>query len=193
MKVFSGLGVFLAAALTACSSTPEGEPVGEAAPVKDERVIEAPAFHFRSGDLVLGSFDPHSIGADLFNPCAEITDEEFAAAGFSGKQDLGYDPATQKAACFFATEDPDIQVGFLTTAANRDTSSEQAHFLDGIDSGNIPGAYFYEPDMGAGICFAVVDTERGAFGAAANSYFLDTDVTPLCERASRALQALYNL
>ncbi|WJY67697.1 DUF3558 family protein [Corynebacterium auris] len=182
------VAVCVATTLAACNSPQAQQPANEAAPVE-----EVPAFHFQSGDLVLGDYDPYTIGENLFNPCAEITDEEFAAAGFVGKDDLGYDPIAQKSACMFETEDRDVHVGFMTNAANREISAAQARFIEGIDAGDIPGVYFYQPQVDSGVCFAVVDTERGAFSAVANSFFADADVIPLCERASRSLQALYNL
>ncbi|WP_196794469.1 DUF3558 family protein [Corynebacterium timonense] len=182
------VAVCVATTLAACNSPQAQQPANEAAPVE-----EVPAFHFQSGDLVLGDYDPYTIGENLFNPCAEITDEEFAAAGFVGKHDLGYDALAQKASCFFESDDPDIRVGFIANAANRETSGAQARFIEGIDAGNIPGVYFYQPQFDAGVCFAVVDTERGAFGTVASSVFPDADVVPLCERASRSLQALYSL
>ena len=41
-------------------------------------------FQFESGFLEFGEFDPYTLGNDIFNPCTEITEEEFAAAGFEG-------------------------------------------------------------------------------------------------------------
>ncbi|WP_172812403.1 DUF3558 family protein [Corynebacterium timonense] len=195
MNALRSLVVCVVAGLAACGSAPANEPLTGAEPTTTGPVQagEVSAFHFRSGDLVIGEFDPHTIGSDLFNPCAEISDEEFAAAGFVGKIDLGYDSTMQRASCFFETDNPDIHVGFLSTAADRAASSQQARFIEGIDPGDIPHVYFYEPPAGGGVCFAVVDTVRGAFGASATSYFPDEDVTSLCEQASRALQALYSL
>ena len=39
-------------------------------------------FEFESGFLEFGDFDPYAIGDDGFNPCTEITEQEFATAGF---------------------------------------------------------------------------------------------------------------
>ena len=48
--------------------------MGEAAePVVEVVQPEAPAFHFASGTLELGDFDPATLGDDLFDPCTELS------------------------------------------------------------------------------------------------------------------------
>ena len=53
-------------------------------PVTEVAEPEVPAFHFASGTLELGDFDPATLGDDLFDPCTEISAEEYAAAGMTG-------------------------------------------------------------------------------------------------------------
>ena len=47
-------------------------------------------FEFASGFLEFGDFDPYTIGDDGFNPCTEITEQEFAAAGFEQMRYYAY-------------------------------------------------------------------------------------------------------
>ncbi len=47
-------------------------------------------FEFESGFLEFGDFDPYTIGDDIFNPCTEITEQEFAAAGFEQMRYYAY-------------------------------------------------------------------------------------------------------
>lgn len=61
-----------------------GRGVTPAESVSTDDTVEAgpPAFHFESGTLELGDFDPNEIRDVLFNPCEEISAAEYAAIGF---------------------------------------------------------------------------------------------------------------
>ena len=65
-------------ALSGCAS----DPIESAESAAE--VAEVPAFHFVSGTLELGEFDPATLGDDLFDPCTEISAEEYAVAGMTG-------------------------------------------------------------------------------------------------------------
>ena len=65
-------------------TSPKGEAPAPSAPdagSESDTGLEVPAFHFASGDLVLGDFDYEAIKDSMFDPCEEISEEEFAAAG----------------------------------------------------------------------------------------------------------------
>ncbi|WP_115684979.1 DUF3558 family protein [Corynebacterium senegalense] len=178
-----------AAGLAGCGSV-EGEAAGGAS---TSVAAEPAAFHFESGDLALGEFDPHAIGDGLFDPCAEISDEEFAAAGFSGKHSLGYDAVTQRSGCYFESADDRVMVGFVSTAANKDVAMQQAEVVTDANLGTVPGIYVVIPRQGGGDCYAIVDTVRGALAAAASSVDVNEDSAHLCAEARHGLEALYSL
>lgn len=147
-----------AVALSGCSSDPF-EPVAEVAEP------EAPAFHFASGTLELGEFDPTTLGDDLFNPCTEISAEEFAAAGMTGVEPLKDVNAADNGAkgC---TASPLLPGTFRTVIANPASqgaleAEENRRVSSDYDSG-VPGLYAHwvESDEGK-FCFAQVDTVRG--------------------------------
>ncbi|WP_291314894.1 DUF3558 family protein [Corynebacterium sp. UBA2622] len=164
---------------------------GEAAPAETVAQEEQPAFHFKSGDLVLGEFDPYTIGDDLFNPCEEISDEEFAELGLHAKRDLGYNPVTQKAGCYFKPDDPRVQIGFVSNAANKLIVLSKMKLHSENDWGSVPGAYVFEHPNLQGNCYAMVDTERGAFGTNAVSVSID-DQNYLCALAQDGLERIYS-
>lgn len=186
MKIARGYALVLGAALAACAPQPSGEP----APAT---TTEAPAFHFQSGDLPLGEFDPHTIGDNLFDPCSEISDAEFAEAGFSGKNDLGFDSFRQLGGCYFNTENPDIAIGFVSNAANRDIVTSQEEPIPEIGSASVPGVYFARTRSGETDCYAAVDTVRGGFGVNVVSLDPTISLQESCDLARSGLEALYQL
>ena len=89
VAVAGSFGLLATAGLLAgCSGSAEtASPIAASSTLPIEAVETADpasprAFLFESGVLEFGDFDPYSIGENLFNPCTEITAEEYAAAGF---------------------------------------------------------------------------------------------------------------
>ena len=196
MKPFWGFFFACLTTLSGCALQQSDAEVahggGEAAPVETTGAGEPPAFHFKSGDLVLGEFDPYSIGGDLFNPCEEISDEEFAELGLHGKRDLGYNPVTQKAGCYFDSGDPHISLGVVATAANRDISTRKGRIVGESGTTDVPGSYSVEPGGSSGDCYAAVDTTRGAIGVNTSSLDPRHSVKQLCELAEGKLNGFYS-
>ncbi|WJY67806.1 hypothetical protein CAURIS_04450 [Corynebacterium auris] len=180
--------VALATGLAGCSAPAPNEPIS---PVAEPAPAPA-AFHFDSGDLPLGEFDPYTIGDNLFDPCAEISDAEFAAAGFTK------DPNGQAAwfdagltGCGILTEDPYVGIGLMANAANLYLIERKTPRIAGIESSIIPGAVAVGSNSGASTCFFVVETTRGTFAAYAGDL---TDSSPQeanCIEARRILEAFY--
>ena len=123
-------------------------------------------FEFESGFLEFGDFDPYAIGDDIFNPCTEISEQEFAAAGFDQMQyDDGNNPFSQGiASCDFGGVRADGAIsGFHVGVINRAIAEERSLVLSGYISDLLPALYVARPvDNLEGVCFAQVDTVRGA-------------------------------
>lgn len=187
MKIARGYALVLGAALAACAPEPGGEPAPEATAV-------APAFHFQSGDLPLGEFDPHTIGDNLFDPCSEISDAEFAAAGFS-KDPSG--PIDQSAiglkSCPIETDDPAELLGLIANAASADIIAAESPRISNVNSVLIPSAFAVAGTTGDASCFFVVETERGSLAGYAGSLFQDAPATDLCPRAKEILESFYSV
>ena len=96
--VAGGLLAGCAGAEVGVESATDAHGIGEAAresgadqPAADDAAPRG--FEFESGFLEFGDFDPYTLGDDIFNPCTEITEQEFAAAGFEAMQyDDGNNP-----------------------------------------------------------------------------------------------------
>ena len=126
-------------------------------------------FEFASGFLEFGDFDPYAIGDDIFNPCTEITEEEFAAAGFEQmRYDDGNSPFSRGiASCDFGGARADGAIsGFHVGVINKAIAEERDLVLSSYTSDLLPELYVTRPGSNSeGICFAQIDTVRGAFTA----------------------------
>lgn len=180
------------AGLGAPSSGETDDPLAEPAEAYE---MAAPAFHFESGTLELGDFDPATLGDDLFDPCTEITEAEFAAAGMTGVEPLHGGRAYENGATG-CTASPALPGTFRTVIAN--PANEEVLQQDEIrhvtrpSSSGIPGLFTHWPDSETGkSCLAQVDTVRGglAIWVSINSR-RETDDDP-CELAADSLNGLY--
>lgn len=201
-------GAVLVVALAGCSSelqdhgTPAELPAGSAAadtqtsaqaPADD---ADRPAFHFASGDLVLGDFNYEDIAGNIFNPCEEISAEEFAAIGFEKDEKVVRKRAEDKVACQLSDIEGknEIYRGVFSGPATRDEAPMQAEVFSTDASELVPGVYTHgtrtvEGDM----CFAAVDTERGQFAAVAGDIESSIPQEERCDEAVRILESLYSL
>ncbi|WP_288832374.1 DUF3558 family protein [uncultured Corynebacterium sp.] len=185
MKIARGYVLVLGAVLAACAPQPSGEP----APAT---TTEAPAFHFQSGDLPLGEFDPHTIGENLFDPCSEISDAEFAEAGFS-KDPSG--PIDQSAiglkSCPIETSSDVLGYGLISNRADSEIIESKTPRLPKFQSDVLPDAFAVSGVNGEPPCYFAVETERGTFAAYAGSLFPDADIDQLCLEAQNVLESFY--
>ena len=126
------------------------------------------AFVFDSGVLEIGDFDPYALGDDLFDPCTEITAEEFAAAGFDNVQPIPEEYAGLArglSSCDVESNEGFSNPIFMNNNANREHVQSMTGLL-GYSSEILPSLYTYGPRGGQGIdCFAQVDTNRGGLVA----------------------------
>ena len=134
----------------------------------DSTRSEPRGFQFESGFLEFGEFDPYAIGDDVFNPCTEITEEEFGAAGFRQMEyDDGRNPFSQGIpSCDFVEAQSDIAGGFYGGVIDRAIAEERELILPEYVSKLIPELYAMRASNGiGGRCYVQIDTGRGAFGA----------------------------
>ena len=175
-------------ALAGCASDP-------AETVAEDAESEAPAFHFASGTLELGEFDPTTLGDDLFDPCTEISAEEFAAAGMTGVEPLKGGNAAENGAkgCM---ANPVLPGTFRTVIANPASeavlSKEENRRVSSDYDSAVPGLYVHwvENDGGKS-CFAQVDTVRGGIVVSVSINSRRKTNDDPCALATESLEALY--
>ena len=171
--VSGGLLVGCAGAEVGVESTSDSTEVGE---VSQQRGSDQPTtagvaprgFEFASGFLEFGDFDPYTLGDDIFNPCTEITEQEFAAAGFEQMRYYDADDPFSNgiASCEFGGPSDDASAGgFYGGQIDRTIAEERGLVIPKFSSASIPELYVIRSKIGMeGTCYAQIDTRRGSFG-----------------------------
>lgn len=152
------------------------------------------AFHFKSGVLEIGDFDPYTLGDNIFDPCTEISPEEFAAAGFDNVEPLPEE---------YAGLAKGLSVCTLTSHANVESElignnnssfaelSERLQIRSEYKSKLIPSIFVYEPPGGHGLsCYAQVDTKRGGIVASSGTSYSHASEPDICATAVANLEKL---
>lgn len=200
MKRFAILSTALCVMLSGCTTeqplnddtTPNIESGTPSESAADKP--QAQAFVFESGVLEIGDFDPYTIGDDIFDPCTEITQEEFAAAGFEDVEPVleKYPEITQgRSSCIINPGHGSLTLAFMNSNKSRE-HFESLTDLDETVSDLIPTLITFGPDSGlSSACFAQVDTKRGALVAMASGLEGYTTREDSCSRATSAIEALY--
>lgn len=152
-------------------------------------------FQFESGFLEFGEFDPYAIGDDVFNPCTEITEEEFAEAGLEQMAfDDGNNPFSRGIpSCDFGGIRKDGSIsGFHVGVMNRAIAEERQLVLTDYGSDLLPELYVTRPSgISEGACFAQVDTARGAFKAHAGGPQSRVDRDQACAMAIENVEKIF--
>ena len=189
------------------SEVESASEAGEVAEAARESGADQPAadddaaprgFEFASGFLEFGDFDPYTLGNDIFNPCTEITEDEFAAAGF---EQMHYDPRDRAtlsngiSVCSFGGIKADrVSVGFSNGNLDRALANEASLILTGYRSELLPELYVVKSKSGRrSICYTQVDTVRGGFGSQAVDLSGQLDQERVCERAISAFEELFQI
>lgn len=172
----------------------EGETEGESSASEPEaQNADSPrAFVFESGKLEFGDFDPYTIGNELFSPCTEITDAEFAKAGFHGKGKLMTHRAGDITGCAFDERDGHWYFGssFSSSNLNYQLHLEADLVLHQYGSDIVPEIYVVKGTWSGG-CYAQIDTVRGGVGANVGGSEKKTTMDERCQRAIAMLEDLY--
>ena len=199
--VFSVCGA--AALVTGCSvgggESAEEESVTSAVHTESEFMGESEnpaAFHFDSGDLVIGPFDPEEVKGNLFDPCAEISDAELAEVGLAKSEvqpDQGVQLERSVLACSLASDDPYETIQIFTNAVDRELLNTRSE-IGTVDGTTVPGAFsFGAPGGGTGLCDTGVETQRGLLSVSVGSVRTDPSFEDLCVKSATILNQLFSL
>ncbi|WP_407922425.1 DUF3558 family protein [Corynebacterium mycetoides] len=190
-RVVAGL-VALCSVVTGCAGPSASDSAGSVAP--SESVAEAPAFHFESGDLVIGPFDPEEVKHNLFDPCTEISDAEFAAAGLVKSAEQPGQGDFQKEifkGCLIDNGDPFQTVLVVSNSASRSHILRDSPQLD-APSPHPPSAFAFGPPNGSSdMCDVAVETNRGTLSVSVADELGTSDLKSLCARSSAVLSSIY--
>ena len=192
------VGVAALIALTGCSSTAERETTETASSAAETTSAgEGPrGFQFESGFLGFGDFDPDTLGDDIFNPCTEITPEEYAAAGFGPViQDVELDEILGKGLshCYLQEFDESaVARGFANSRLDAEALKGKVVVMPEYASELMPEMIVYNVVSGGpGSCFTQIDTKRGGFGTLASGTSNRATQQETCNLAVRDLETLF--
>ena len=176
-------------------TSPTDESRASSASNAGSDTAEVPAFHFASGDLVLEAVDRATVKNNMFNPCEEISVEEFAAVGYSSDRKTRRDAVRNLNVCRLdSIEDPSEYAALIAGPGNREEFRNTGLLLDENPSQRIPQMYVTRPIKAEeNICYATVDTARGQFSVAIDDLFGDTPRQELCSQAVQILESFYNI
>ena len=173
-------------------TSPTDESRASSASNAGSDTAEVPAFHFASGDLVLGDFDYEAIQDSMFDPCVEISEEEFAAVGLKtlGRQSLR---EVGKVGCGLAGRDVHRAYAIGTTNVTlAHQESKPGKVVDPAVSDVVPGLFTYIGDESAGLgCVAAVDTVRGEFSVIVGEGIKPAQLEELCTSAVEIIEYFY--
>lgn len=152
-----------------------------------------PAFHFESGDIVLGDFVYEDVKGNIFNPCEEISAEEFAAIGFESSGTIHDRLPKGLVGCVLQPLGARINTTVVVGGPSNQDATLRDKTLNEEDASTVvPGVYtFVDEKVSGDFCSAAVDTKRGQFGATVGSISSADTTEELCEQAVAVLDALY--
>ncbi|WP_257181284.1 DUF3558 domain-containing protein, partial [Corynebacterium cystitidis] len=151
---------------------------------------KADAFHFDSGTIQIGPFNPDELYPDVFDPCQEISTEEIEERGFTTDGITMSSGAGTLLGCTFL---PDVQAPTIVFTVYGNIATKQKHIDGGVyshevESDVLDGVFEYTMETdGPRMCRIGIETERGTIGVIANGEY---DGIPKQQACSGALQLL---
>ncbi|WP_165164202.1 DUF3558 family protein [Corynebacterium qintianiae] len=155
---------------------------------------EPAAFHFDSGDLVLGPFDPEDVKDNLFDPCTEISDAEFAAAGLVKRQEQpGHQIDSSINSCSLDAGATNFSILLVANALDKNAIESGSPVFD-FEVSELPQAFaFGSPVDSISMCDVAVETRRGTVSASVSTVRSTDAVSELCPTAANVIISLFAL
>lgn len=177
--------------LTDAPSAPSNAPPSDSAGQR--------AFVFESGTVPIGDFDPFALAPeDYFDPCNDITEDEFRRAGFTGEikrsTDGEIDSPNGASACTFKDPHTNWIVGLANVDANREMTEQTRIISSDYASDALPSLYVYNKGdlvTPSNPCVAQLDTAIGGIGVFVQTPSDEDGFDILCPAAVEKLESLY--
>lgn len=201
MRTYTLAPLLAATLLAGCSSTTliDAPSAPSNAPPADSAVQRA--FVFESGTVPIGDFDPFTLAPeDYFDPCNDITEEEFRRAGFTGEIKRSTDGEIESplgtSVCTFSNSEDFTEIALGFADGNREMANQSREILAQYHSELLPEIYVYNDGVAyesMQICIAQIDTVNGGIVAFFNTVDENFSFDEHCEIAVGALESLYQL
>lgn len=201
MRTYTLAPLLVATLLAGCSSTTltDAPSVPSNAPPSDSAGQRA--FVFESGTVPIGDFDPFTLAPeDYFDPCNDITEDEFRRAGFTGEIKRSTDGEIESfygaSACTFIDRETLSFIGMANVDANREVAEDQDVIQEGFSSELLPEIYAYHQGHFSSMpntCVAQIDTEQGGIAVSYYTHDESVSVDDHCRIAAESIESLYLL
>ncbi|WP_018296428.1 DUF3558 family protein [Corynebacterium lubricantis] len=184
---------------SAANSTLDEEPTTS---LSDDSVVpqstteeeSAQAFHFESGVLPIGDFNPEEVYPDVFNPCEEISAEEFAAIGYEVRGETQSRGQGSLLSCRIqnGTEN-DLTILIEGSLAAFEDFEAQGEILSTHPETQLAGMVLYRSQQDdPASCRAAVPTYRGHLTVSVQKGLTNKSVPELCTSATEILNTLHS-
>lgn len=204
MRTYTLAPLLAATLLTGCSSTTliDAPSAPNNAPPADSSVSAGQrAFVFESGTVPIGDFDPFALAPeDYFDPCNDITEDEFRRAGFTGEikrsTDGEIDSPHGTSVCSFFDYEIGSHITLMAIDVDRKIIEEVRNIDPGFSSEVLEDAYVYHkgPEVvPSNPCIAQLDTTRGGIGVFYYTRNENVNQEARCGMALQLLEALYEI
>ncbi|WP_095114733.1 DUF3558 family protein [Corynebacterium cystitidis] len=153
---------------------------------------KADAFHFDSGTIQIGPFDPDELYPDVFDPCQEISVEEIEERGFTTDGiTISVGGGTFLGCSFIAgPQHPKVVFTVYGNMATKQEHIDGGVFDYEMESDILDGVFAYTmPEAGPQTCRIGIETERGTIGVVANGDYYGTPKEQACASALQLLES----
>lgn len=190
--VRAGVIATLAFALSGCvaflpvPTAPQEDSTGEAGTAEVEVVQPA-------------TFDPDDPNFQFFDPCHDLTDEQFASIGLPPVEQIDKEwNVPNRSKCKFNIYGSDgvvaSHVWIATDLASLEEHQDIVQVIDRELSPTLPGSYsFYFPDDDGIFCMTSVPTDGGRLHVAYHSYWEGLDMDGACNAALSYLEKVVTI
>lgn len=202
MRTYTLAPLLAATLLAGCSSTTliDAPSAPTNAPPSDSSVSAGQrAFVFESGTVPIGDFDPFTLAPkDYFDPCNDITEDEFRRAGFTGEIKRSTDGEINSphgtSICMFKDLDSNWVTGLASVDVNRNMAEEMQPSSTEYGSDVLPSLYVYrngDQVTASNPCVAQIDTIYGGIGVFVQTPNDGDGFEVLCPAAVEKLESLF--
>ncbi|WP_257162443.1 DUF3558 family protein [Corynebacterium cystitidis] len=155
-------------------------------------VPKAGAFHFDSGTIQIGPFDPDELYPDVFDPCQEISIEEIEERGFTTNGITISEGSGSLSGCTFIAgpQHPKVVFSVYGNLASKQDHIDGGVYSHEVESDVLDGVFEYTMETdGPRMCRIGIETERGTIGVISDGDYYGTPKEQACASALQLLES----
>ncbi|MHA2788609.1 DUF3558 family protein [Corynebacterium sp. S7] len=154
------------------------------------------AFHFQSGVLPIGDFNPEEVYPNVFNPCEEISAEEFAAIGYEVRGETQSRGEGSLLSCGIRplSQDDKLSITVSGNLAPFEQIKSQGELILDYSSEILPEIFHYRTELdNPTTCRAAISTSRGIFSVDVDQGISASNFEDVCRTGTELLEHFYKI